>query len=465
MSNGIIEINGNLHVEAQNALLARGDAIISLNKSGESTVGIDGNINFNYDDPTSGTGVNATIDITLNGADSYWNGNTLISWNGTPSDPSKLDVSEMTLTVKDGATWTPTAIEKNGSQQYTPLNNLILADGNIAVEEGVEIAIDKVSGTGYLRNDGTVTLSSGALEGHTDNAGIINLDQGASISNVTLEQGDAAASAALIAVEADRTTLNGGMATGEDATASVAGVAVGADKNVTISAVDFKNNTFTADRNYPIIGVVAANLGDQQSLTIIRSTFEGNTVTLTGTGSSGSAGGAAVSVVGKGEGSTLTIADSTFTGNHYQDTSSAANGAYGGAIGVQNASVILSNVEMTQNSADSGQQVQGGAYYQSIGSLTADHITVSKNTVTMTSNVLGGGMSLFGVEGSISNSAFAGNIVSAEGIALGGGLYMRGSRWGGESDLRFSISNTSFTGNELTSTADGAYGGGQVMGV
>lgn len=52
MSNGIIEINGNLHVEAQNALLARGDAIISLNKSGESTVGIDGNINFNYDGPT-----------------------------------------------------------------------------------------------------------------------------------------------------------------------------------------------------------------------------------------------------------------------------------------------------------------------------------------------------------------------------------------------------------------------------
>lgn len=33
MSNGIIEINGNLYVEAQNALLARGDAIISLNKS------------------------------------------------------------------------------------------------------------------------------------------------------------------------------------------------------------------------------------------------------------------------------------------------------------------------------------------------------------------------------------------------------------------------------------------------
>lgn len=196
MSNGIIEINGNLHVEAQNALLARGDAIISLNKSGESTVGIDGNINFNYDKPTSGTGVNATIDITLNGADSYWNGNTLISWNGTPSDPSKLEVSEMTLTVKDGATWTPTAIQNTTDQKYASLNNLILDNGNIDVNKGVEIAIDKVTGTGFLANEGTVTLTSGALEGRTENAGIINLDPGASISNVTIEQGDANPSAA-----------------------------------------------------------------------------------------------------------------------------------------------------------------------------------------------------------------------------------------------------------------------------
>lgn len=323
MSNGIIEINGNLHVEAQNALLARGDAIISLNKSGESTVGIDGNINFNYDEPTSGTGVNATIDITLNGADSYWNGNTLISWNGTPSDPSKLEVSEMTLTVKDGATWTPTAIQNTTDQKYASLNNLILDNGNIDVNKGVEIAIDKVTGTGFLANEGTVTLTSGALEGRTENAGIINLDPGASISNVTIEQGDANPSAALIAVEADRTTLNGGMATGENATASVAGVAVDTNKNVMITSVDFKNNTFTADRNYPIIGAVTANLDAEQSLTITGSTFANNTVALTGTGSSGGSGGAAVSVKGQGENSQLTILDSTFSGNRYDDTEDA----------------------------------------------------------------------------------------------------------------------------------------------
>lgn len=460
MSNGIIEINGNLYVEAQNALLARGDAIISLNKSGESTVGIDGNINFNYDGPTSGTGVNATIDITLNGADSYWNGNTLISWNGTPSDPSKLEVSEMTLTVKDGATWTPTAIQNTTDQKYASLNNLILDNGNIDVNKGVEIAIDKVTGSGFLANEGTVTLTSGALEGRTENAGIINLDPGASISNVTIEQGDANPSAALIAVEADRTTLNGGMATGENATASVAGVAVDTNKNVMITSVDFKNNTFTADRNYPIIGAVTANLDAEQSLTITGSTFANNTVALTGTGSSGGSGGAAVSVKGQGENSQLTILDSTFSGNRYDDTEDAVNGAYGGAIGVQNASVTLNNVTLTGNTGDSGNQVQGGGYYQSVGSLNATQLKVTQNTVTTSSNLMGAGLVLWGTSGSISDSEFTGNAATADGYALGGGLYLRGSRWGGESDLQFNIADTTFSGNSLISKSNDAQGGG-----
>ena len=177
MSNGIIEINGNLHVEAQNALLARGDAIISLNKSGESTVGIDGNINFSYEDTTSGTGVNATIDITLNGADSYWNGNTLISWNGSP-DPSKLKVSEMTLTVKDGATWTPTAISDSGSQKYTALNKLMLDGGIVDVTKGVAITIENINGKGAITNAGTMSLGTtgtGELGGTIDNTGSMNI--------------------------------------------------------------------------------------------------------------------------------------------------------------------------------------------------------------------------------------------------------------------------------------------------
>ena len=366
----------------------------------------------------------------------------------------------MTLTVKDGATWTPTAIQNTTDQKYASLNNLILDNGNIDVNKGVEIAIDKVTGTGFLANEGTVTLTSGALEGRTENAGIINLDPGASISNVTIEQGDANPSAALIAVEADRTTLNGGMATGENATASVAGVAVDTNKNVMITSVDFKNNTFTADRNYPIIGAVTANLGAEQSLTITGSTFANNTVALTGTGSSGGSGGAAVSVKGQGENSQLTILDSTFSGNRYDDTEDAVNGAYGGAIGVQNASVTLNNVTLTGNTGDSGNQVQGGGYYQSVGSLNATQLKVTQNTVTTSSNLMGAGLVLWGTSGSISDSEFTGNAATADGYALGGGLYLRGSRWGGESDLQFNIADTTFSGNSLISKSNDAQGGG-----
>ena len=366
----------------------------------------------------------------------------------------------MTLTVKDGATWTPTAIQNTTDQKYASLNNLILDNGNIDVNKGVEIAIDKVTGSGFLANEGTVTLTSGALEGRTENAGIINLDPGASISNVTIEQGDANPSAALIAVEADRTTLNGGMATGENATASVAGVAVDTNKNVMITSVDFKNNTFTADRNYPIIGAVTANLGAEQSLTITGSTFANNTVALTGTGSSGGSGGAAVSVKGQGENSQLTILDSTFSGNRYDDTEDAVNGAYGGAIGVQNASVTLNNVTLTGNTGDSSNQVQGGGYYQSVGSLNATQLKVTQNTVTTSSNLMGAGLVLWGTSGSISDSEFTGNAATADGYALGGGLYLRGSRWGGESDLQFNIADTTFSGNSLISKSNDAQGGG-----
>lgn len=335
-------------------------------------------------------------------------------------------------------------------------NNKLVIDGVGA--NGQESLHVEGTLSGSISNGSNIAFTEDSQLG-IDGAYSIDNTSTATLNNVTFIAGDNDASKALVVIDSDSVTLNGGLNTGVEADNTIDSMAT-TNGNATINGAVFKNNTFTADRNYPIIGAVAANLGDQQSLTITDSTFEGNTVKLTGTGSSGSAGGAAVSVVGKGEGSTLTIADSTFTGNHYQDTSSAANGAYGGAIGVQNASVILSNVEMSGNSADSGNQVQGGAYYQSKGSLTADTLKVSSNTVDTTSHVMGAGMALWGVGGSINNAEFSSNTATTAQSALGGGLYMRGSRWGGESDLQFSISNTSFTGNELASTADGAYGGG-----
>ena len=181
MSQGVINIESDLYVNTQggqgNAIVTRGDSIIAINSSGTHTVQMNGNVNFNYDGSTSGTKVDADVDITLSGADSYWNGNTLISWNGNP-DPSKLKVSEMTLTVKDGATWTPTAISDSDSQNYTALNKLMLDGGIVDVTKGVAITIENINGKGAITNAGTMSLDTtgtGELGGTIDNTGSMNI--------------------------------------------------------------------------------------------------------------------------------------------------------------------------------------------------------------------------------------------------------------------------------------------------
>lgn len=473
MSNGIIEINGNLHVEAQNALLARGDAIISLNKSGESTVGIDGNINFNYDEPTSGTGVNATIDITLNGADSYWNGNTLISWNGTPSDPSKLEVSEMTLTVKDGATWTPTAIQNTTDQKYASLNNLILDNGNIDVNKGVEIAIDKVTGTGFLANEGTVTLTSGALEGRTENAGIINLDPDASISNVTFVKGDGVAGQnvpgkGFISVDAEGAHLYGGMDFGNAVEASVSSVAV-SDNTTTITGASISKADVTRDDgatsgNNKISSGITATLADGKSLAIVGSNFADNKVTLKGIDNGGFPDGALLRVDSIGTSGNLTISNTEFTGNTYtvQTPGALWNGTYGGivAVGDNQGAVVMDNVTISGNTVTDLKTVQGAGYWQYGGSIEATGLTVSGNTASVekvddvTINgepySAGGAMALVKVEGSIKDSDFSNNTNKHFNISSGGALFVA-------EDSNITLENDVF--NENTATGKTAQGG------
>ena len=127
MSNGIVTVNGDLSVKAKTALLARGDAQIHINTSGTSTVQIVGDVEFSYHEKTSGTGIDATIDVNLNGKDSFWEGNTFISWDTKPS-AEKLDVDNFTLSVKDGAVWRPTQFIEADNGEYTPLNTLKLGE-------------------------------------------------------------------------------------------------------------------------------------------------------------------------------------------------------------------------------------------------------------------------------------------------------------------------------------------------
>lgn len=476
MSQGTINILGNLYVNTINgntdAIITRGDSTIAINTSGTHTVQMNGDVNFNYDKKTSGTRVDADVDITLNGADSYWNGNTLISWDEKPDD-SKLTVSEMTLTVKDGATWTPTAIEETADQKYTPLNNLILDDGNIDVNEGVEIAIDKVSGTGYLANEGTVTLTSGALEGRTDNAGIINLDPGASISNVTFVKGDGVAGQnvpgkGFISVDAEGAHLYGGMDFGNAVEASVSSVAV-SDNTTTITGASISKADVTRDDgatsgNNKISSGITATLADGKSLAIVGSNFADNKVTLKGIDNGGFPDGALLRVDSIGTSGNLTISNTEFTGNTYtvQTPGALWNGTYGGivAVGDNQGAVVMDNVTISGNTVTDLKTVQGAGYWQYGGSIEATGLTVSGNTASVekvddvTINgepySAGGAMALVKVEGSIKDSDFSNNTNKHFNRSSGGALFVA-------EDSNITLENDVF--NENTATGKTAQGG------
>lgn len=60
-SEGQLAINGNLEVNSENVISARGDAVIRINESGENKVVLNGNMDFNYDGPSSGTKVDADV--------------------------------------------------------------------------------------------------------------------------------------------------------------------------------------------------------------------------------------------------------------------------------------------------------------------------------------------------------------------------------------------------------------------
>ena len=61
MSHGQVHITGNTVVTASDAIVARGSSVVSINADGRHYTQINGNVNFSYDAPTSGTSVDATV--------------------------------------------------------------------------------------------------------------------------------------------------------------------------------------------------------------------------------------------------------------------------------------------------------------------------------------------------------------------------------------------------------------------
>lgn len=142
-SQGIVKINNNLTIQAGTAISTRGNAKTVINEDGTGTVKIDGDINFNYDKPTSGTAVDAIVDINLTNADSYLKGNIFVNGNPYPPDDKK-DVNSMSLALSDGAQWT--------TDGTSFVNNLKLNDGivNIVGDKEQAVTVTKLEGSGTV---------------------------------------------------------------------------------------------------------------------------------------------------------------------------------------------------------------------------------------------------------------------------------------------------------------------------
>lgn len=183
LSEGKLTINGNLYASGPDVLATRGNAIVRINENNDRTVQLKGNIDFDYDGQTSGTGIDADVLINLSGSNSYWNGSVYKSWQPTNPDSGKLDVSGFKLGLSDGAQWTPAVVdsvnEGTHGQEQIAVNKLAFNDGIInLVNVGRTVAVESMTGTGGTinvaaerRQDGTFTTATLSVDEIVSDAG------------------------------------------------------------------------------------------------------------------------------------------------------------------------------------------------------------------------------------------------------------------------------------------------------
>ncbi|MDO5531102.1 autotransporter outer membrane beta-barrel domain-containing protein [Sutterella sp.] len=167
-SNGYVEVNGNLTVNAKNAIDTRGFATIVINKAGTGTVVLNGDIVFETpgSSQNSGNYIGSTVKLNLSGAGSSWTGNAYKDYPKSNEGTAKYnETSGLYVSISDGAQWTPTAVTNSddGTQiiKYQSINNLELNDGVINItsdlvgSDAAAVTVDNLSGTG-----GTINLET-----------------------------------------------------------------------------------------------------------------------------------------------------------------------------------------------------------------------------------------------------------------------------------------------------------------
>ena len=159
-----VEINGNLYVNAGSAIATRGKALININKdkNADTIVQLNGDINFNYDQPTSKTPVRAVVNINLLNDKSFLKGNIVTNALNIPEGYDKVDA--MNLGLSDGGTWYIPEVAA-GLEQNDVAINLDINGGVVDVAESDRtILVKKLDGEGGTLKIGTVMNEDGTFE-------------------------------------------------------------------------------------------------------------------------------------------------------------------------------------------------------------------------------------------------------------------------------------------------------------
>lgn len=188
MSEGILKVNGNLFAKAPSVITARGNSIVAINeKNQEKIIQLDGDINFDYDQKSSGTKVDSTVIVNLNGSSSYWNGSATASYGSGSTTDENMEVNGLKLGLSNGAQWTPTLTEKYGDgtkgSEGIAINNLTFDDGVINVLHGSTqvVEIEYLDGNG-----GTVNVKATTEDGKSIDSGSIKVSETAEGVSLTV---------------------------------------------------------------------------------------------------------------------------------------------------------------------------------------------------------------------------------------------------------------------------------------
>ena len=221
MSQGKMNVHGNLEVHADNAITTRGGSTLNINNAdsdAKNTTKLYGDISFAYDQATSGTPIDATVNVNLSGSESVWEGNTKIEWGldkGSYEDiQDKLDVNNCNVTLSDGAQWNATDVtdvgvgEKEGTQ-YVSLNNLTLNDGvvNLGKLEKRQLEIDNLAGTGGTIGVDSLKENQMLIDNKSDKTQLTVNGSGAIADQIAADK-DKANDLANVVVSGDKTAAN-----------------------------------------------------------------------------------------------------------------------------------------------------------------------------------------------------------------------------------------------------------------